>query len=296
MKGAGNKAVLITGCDTGMGHRMARRFDELKMHVFAGCLYPDGDGAKSLKESCSNRLHIVPLDVTKEDQVKEAVAYVKANLPHGERGLYCLVNNAGVFPYSNFDLMTTNMCEEVININLLGPIRVTKYFLPLIKDVEGRIVTITSILARISFPNTAVYAATKRALDGFYTTLNIDLQNEGVHVATVEPGDFSRTTDIMQWTQAHLEDMWKNLSPDDKKAKAHLFEEAKKKSSVQKISPQEQEQNYKLLLEDVEDAMLAEEPYWRYVSAPLKFRTFLWFLRMIPDGLALKFTSSLSRK
>ena len=78
-----------------MGHRMAKRFDEMKMHVFAGCLYPDGKGAQSLKETCSQRLHVVPLDVTNEDQIKEAVAYVKANIPFGEKGksFHCLIKD-----------------------------------------------------------------------------------------------------------------------------------------------------------------------------------------------------------
>lgn len=62
----------------------------------------------------------------------------------------------------------------------------------------GRIVSITSILARLNFPNTSVYTATKHGLDGFFSSLRFDLLNHGIHVATVEPGDFSRTTDIMQ--------------------------------------------------------------------------------------------------
>lgn len=291
MKGAGNKAVFVTGCDTGMGHRMAKRFDEMKMYVFAGCLYPEGTGAKALKESCSERLHIVPLDITNEDQIKEAVAYVKANLPYGERGLYCLVNNAGVLPFTKFELMTIDMCEEAVNINLMGTIRMTKYFLPLISEVQGRIVTITSILARITFPNTTVYSATKHALNGFFTSLRLELSNQGIHVATIEPSDFSRTTDIMQWTQRRIEEVWKKMSPEEQQSKLHLYEETKKHTTVQKAPKEEQERNYKMLLEDVEDAMLAEEPYSRYVSARLTTRIALSLLRMMPEELAFKLIS-----
>ncbi|CAL1277608.1 unnamed protein product [Larinioides sclopetarius] len=129
---ANNKAVFITGCDSGMGHRMARRFDEMGMQVFAGCLQPAGKGALGLKRVCSDRLHIVPIDITNDQQVREAVTYVEANLPPGEKGLYCLVNNAGVLAYTDFELMTPKMCEEVLSINLMGTIRVTKHFLPLI--------------------------------------------------------------------------------------------------------------------------------------------------------------------
>ncbi|GFV23565.1 d-beta-hydroxybutyrate dehydrogenase, mitochondrial [Trichonephila clavipes] len=113
-------------------------------------------------------------------------------------GLYCLINNAGVLAYTDFELMTPKMCEEVININVLGTMLLTKHFLPLICQTPGRIVTITSILARLVYPRVAVYAATKHALSGFFSTLRFELQEKGVHVATVEPGDFSTTTDIMQ--------------------------------------------------------------------------------------------------
>jgi len=282
-KGARNKTVFITGCDTGMGHRMARRFDEMGMHVFAGCLNQGGEGAKSLKESCSSRLHIVQLDISKDDQVKEAVAYVKENLPPEEKGLYCLINNAGVMAYTYLDLMTVKMCEEIIAINLMGTIRVTKHFLPLILQAQGRVITITSIAARIAMARTAVYTATKHALNGFFSCLRYEVQDKGVHVATVEPGDFSRTTDIMQWTQRHLDDMWENLSPSERKEKQHLYDETKRHIHKPKLSASEQETNYTFLLEDVEDAMLAEEPYWRYVSAPSKMKLMLCIIRSLPE-------------
>ncbi|XP_015921241.1 11-beta-hydroxysteroid dehydrogenase type 2-like [Parasteatoda tepidariorum] len=290
-KGAGNRAVFITGCDSGMGHRMARRFDEMGLHVFAGCLQPQSPGAESLRKVCSKRLHIVPIDITKEDQVKEAVAYVKGNLPTGEKGLYGLINNAGVMAYTYLDLLTSEMCEEVIAINMMGTIRVTKHFLPLIAQAQGRIVTITSIVARMPFPLTSVYAATKYALNGFFTSLRYELQDKGVQVAIVEPGDFSRTTDIMQWTRNHLEDMWKNLSPEEQNIKKPMFEQTKRYTAVAKSSPSEQETNYKYLLEDVEDALLAEEPNWRYVSAPLSLRIKLWIIRNLPEEISFKLIS-----
>ncbi|XP_055934762.1 D-beta-hydroxybutyrate dehydrogenase, mitochondrial-like [Argiope bruennichi] len=271
-----------------MGHRMAKRFDELGMVVFAGCLQPEAKGALELKSICSKRLHIVPMDITNDEQVRKAVEYVEANLPPRERGLHCLVNNAGVLAYTDFELMTPKMCEEVLNINLMGTMRVTKHFIPLLCRTPGRIVTITSILARLVYPRVAVYAATKHGLNGFFSALRYELQEKGVHVATVEPGDFSTTTDIMQWTQRHLEEIWNNMSPKEQKSKLHLFEKTKKKVSKTKCSEDEQEKNYGFLLNDVEDAMLSEEPRWRYVSAPRTTRIALWVLRNLPEKWTFK--------
>src|SRR5687767_4910080 len=64
-----NRAVFITGCDTGFGHNLAKRLDNYGFHVYAGCLFPSGEGAKCLQRECSNRLTIVKLDVTKDEDV-----------------------------------------------------------------------------------------------------------------------------------------------------------------------------------------------------------------------------------
>ncbi|KAF8783425.1 D-beta-hydroxybutyrate dehydrogenase like protein [Argiope bruennichi] len=278
-----------------MGHRMARRFDELGMVVFAGCLQPEAKGALELKSICSKRLHIVPMDITNDEQVRKAVEYVEANLPPRERGLYCLVNNAGILAYTDFELMTFRMCEEIINVNLTGTIRVTKHFLPLICRSPGRIVTITSIHARSLYPRTSLYTATKYAQEGFFSSLRYELQEKGVLLSNVEPGNFSRTTDIMQWTQRHLDEMWNNLSPEEQESKSHLFEKTKEtvnRAIRAKSSESEQEANYKYLLPDVEDAVLAEEPQWRYISAPLSLKIVMGLLLRLPE----KWSFALSKK
>ncbi|XP_056016340.1 D-beta-hydroxybutyrate dehydrogenase, mitochondrial-like isoform X2 [Ostrea edulis] len=66
------QGVLITGCDTGFGHYLAKRLDEMEFRVFAGCLEKNGVGAAELMKSCSDRLSVVQLDVTKDDQIKDA--------------------------------------------------------------------------------------------------------------------------------------------------------------------------------------------------------------------------------
>ncbi|KAG8197261.1 hypothetical protein JTE90_007509 [Oedothorax gibbosus] len=295
-KGSANKSVFITGCDTGMGHRMAIRFDELDMNVFAGCLRPNGPGAQKLRTTCSSRLHIVPLDITKEDQVEAAVEYVKANLPDGQRGLYCLINNAGVLTYAGFDLMTFRMTEEVISINLVGTLRVTKHFLPLLYEAPGRIVAVTSILSRFVAPKSSVYCASKYGLEGFFAGLRHDVEHKGIRVSTIEPGDFTHCTDIMQYTRNHLDEMWDNLTPEEQESQRGFFEGVKKSLKREVYSKSDQEKVYKVLLDDVEDAMFVEEPKWRYVSAPWLARFGFWMLRNLPERLIYKLLSRRGKK
>jgi NAD(P)-dependent dehydrogenase (short-subunit alcohol dehydrogenase family) len=78
--------MCFIGCDSGFGHELAKRLDKLGVTVFAGCLFPEGVGANELKSACSNRLHILHLDVTSEDHIQNAVTDVKNSL--GEKSKY----------------------------------------------------------------------------------------------------------------------------------------------------------------------------------------------------------------
>ena len=82
----GTKAVLITGCDTGIGNELAKFLDNCGFHVFAGCLDTSSEGAQRLRVECSANLKLVNMDVTREDHVVHAVSYVMDNLPAGENG------------------------------------------------------------------------------------------------------------------------------------------------------------------------------------------------------------------
>lgn len=75
------RAVLITGCDSGFGHHLAKKLDCMGFTVFAGCLCPEGPGAQSLVEEGSDRMKVLQLDVTKDEDVSLAKDFVQANLP-----------------------------------------------------------------------------------------------------------------------------------------------------------------------------------------------------------------------
>jgi len=64
------KAVLITGCDTGIGHEVARHLDMLGLWVFAGCENTASEGAQRLRVEASPRLQLVNMDVRQEHQVE----------------------------------------------------------------------------------------------------------------------------------------------------------------------------------------------------------------------------------
>ncbi|KAL1472817.1 hypothetical protein MTO96_022722 [Rhipicephalus appendiculatus] len=134
ISGAG-KAVLITGCDTGFGHRLAKRLSRCGFLVFAGCLKNDSDGAEELK-SLSN-VKVLLLDVTKQKQVDDALDTVKENL--GDRVLWSVVTNAGIGSCGLLEWLTMETVTNIFDVNVFGGLRVIKKFLPLLRKSHGRV-------------------------------------------------------------------------------------------------------------------------------------------------------------
>ena len=83
IENAKEKYVFITGCDSGFGKMLAETLDQDGVNVFAACLTEQGE--TTLKEACSSKVKTLRLDVTKQDQISAALAFVEENLPK-ERG------------------------------------------------------------------------------------------------------------------------------------------------------------------------------------------------------------------
>uniref|UniRef100_A0A3Q3IZA4 glycogenin glucosyltransferase n=1 Tax=Monopterus albus TaxID=43700 RepID=A0A3Q3IZA4_MONAL len=134
------KAVFITGCDSGFGNALAKHMHKMGFTVFAGCLLKDkgGKGAKELEEFHSDRMKVVQLDVCSEEQVNQAVEYIKDNLEDSERGLWAVVNNAGMSTFGEVEFTSIDTYKQVSEVNLWGVIRVTKAVLPLIRRAKGK--------------------------------------------------------------------------------------------------------------------------------------------------------------
>ncbi|KAF6726784.1 Retinol dehydrogenase 7 [Oryzias melastigma] len=113
----GDKYVYITGCDSGFGNRLAWHLDELGFRVIAGCYTKEGESA--LRKLSSERLNTVSLDVTKSESVSKAAASIKTLV--GEKGLWAVVNNAGVsVPSGPNDWLTIEDFKSMLAVNLDG--------------------------------------------------------------------------------------------------------------------------------------------------------------------------------
>ncbi|WAQ96288.1 BDH-like protein [Mya arenaria] len=189
------QTVVISGCDTGFGHALTKRLDALGFTVIAGCLDDGGEGASKLRKwSDSGRIHVVKLDVRSDESVQSLVKYTKK---HSEKGVWAVVNNAAVNFLGDVELCTMDQYKSIAEVNQFGVIRMTKAFLPLIRECKGRVINVTSAKGRISLPSNAVYGATKYAIEAFSDVLRLEMRKFGVRVIIVEPGDFGGTTGML---------------------------------------------------------------------------------------------------
>ncbi|XP_038170325.1 retinol dehydrogenase 16 isoform X1 [Arvicola amphibius] len=181
-----DKHVFITGCDSGFGNLLARQLDRRGMRVLAACLTEKG--AEELRNKTSDRLETVILDVTKTESIVAATQWVKERV--GNRGLWGLVNNAGIsIPSGPNEWMNKEDFAKILDVNLLGMIEVTLSMLPLVRKARGRVVNVSSIMGRVSFSGGG-YCISKYGVEAFSDSLRRELSYFGVKVAIVEPGFF----------------------------------------------------------------------------------------------------------
>uniref|UniRef100_A0A669P5L6 3-hydroxybutyrate dehydrogenase 1 n=1 Tax=Phasianus colchicus TaxID=9054 RepID=A0A669P5L6_PHACC len=206
------RAVLITGCDSGFGHLLALRLHRLGFTVFAGCLRPGGEGARRLQREAAadaGRMRVLRLDVTRGRDVLAAKELVLSHLP--ERGFWGLVNNAGISTFGETGWLSMEKYEKFADVNLLGSIRTTLAFLPLLRKYKGRIVFMSSIIAYFTLGN-GIYSMTKAAIEKFCDALRLEMKKFGVQVS--DPGNYARSTKIQPPVSA--EEIWNELSEEEK--------------------------------------------------------------------------------
>lgn len=176
------KAVLITGASTGIGRNMAETLAAEGFHVYAGAR-KDADLAEL---DAIDNITAVRLDVTSQQDVDAAVERVRA----AGRGLWAVVNNAGVGTGAPVAEVTDDELAFVFGVNVVGVVRVTRAFLPLIVESKGRVVTTGSIAGIRSGPGSSVYSMSKHAVEAFTDSLAAELADAGVQVSIIEPGAY----------------------------------------------------------------------------------------------------------
>ena len=184
------KHIVITGVSTGIGFATAAELLRRGYHVF-GSVRKAGD-AQRLQLEFGEAFTPLLFDVTDGQAIGTAVEQVQEIV--GERGLYALINNAGIVIPGPLLVTPLEDFQAQFEVNVFGLLDVTQQFLPLLgarKDAShppGRVINISSVSGKIAYPFMGAYAASKHALEALSDSLRRELMLYGVDVIVIEPG------------------------------------------------------------------------------------------------------------
>lgn len=178
-----NRAILVTGASTGLGRMLAESLASKGYFVYAGARKDKDLAALNAIENIQS----VRLDVTVQSEINAAVQKVT----DGKRGLYAIVNNAGVGLMAPLIELDEKDLDFIFDVNVYGPYRITKAFAPLLIESKGRVVNIGSIAGVQTRTFYGPYSMTKHALEAFTDALAIELARFDIKVSIVDPGGFN---------------------------------------------------------------------------------------------------------
>ena len=184
MKPLDDQWILITGASKGFGRALALTFAEAGGNLIvaarsAGLL----EQLRAQAEACGVECLAVVGDVT-DDSVIESLAEIAV-----EKQLDILVNNAGVVDIQPLEDVSVERIRQVIELNLVAPIKLTKAVLGMFKARRsGTIINVNSAGGRKPVPHHTIYCASKYGLNGFFDTLKLEIKGLGIRVLNVCPG------------------------------------------------------------------------------------------------------------
>jgi NAD(P)-dependent dehydrogenase (short-subunit alcohol dehydrogenase family) len=220
----------------------------------------------------------VKLDVTRQDDIDAAVT----TITKGGRGLYALVNNAGIATLGSVADTSMDEFNLLMDVNVYGPFRMAKAFTPLIAASKGRIANIGSISGVLAPKDLSAYAMSKHAIEAFTDSLALQLAPLGVVVSVVEPGnydsDIGKSATKRTGKESRFTDRSKYKKPDEVAAAVELalFEATPKRRYM--VVPEQREAEVTLRKQIEQLVQLNEGQPYTYDRDAL--------IRMLDEALA----------
>jgi NAD(P)-dependent dehydrogenase (short-subunit alcohol dehydrogenase family) len=175
--------------------------------VLAG--YLPGEDTAPLKQGTSERLALIPIDLTQGESIRAAAETVTRQV--GDAGLYGLVNNAGIGITGPLEFIPMAALRQQLEVNFFGHVALTQALLPQVRRATGRIVNTVSVLGRVVTPFSGPYCASKFAMEAFTDALRLELQPWGIQVVAIQPGIIK--TPIWAKVRDNLDEVEAELPP-----------------------------------------------------------------------------------
>jgi NAD(P)-dependent dehydrogenase (short-subunit alcohol dehydrogenase family) len=179
-EGTVSKAVLITGCSTGIGRSTAEHLAARGWPVYATARRLD-----AVQDLAAKGCKVLALDVCDEGSMRAAVATVE----RAEGAVGVLVNNAGYGQEGAVEEVPIESVRRQFETNVIGLTRLVQLVLPGMRRQHwGKIVNLSSMGGKLVFPGGGFYHATKHAVEALSDALRFEVQGFGVDVIVIEPG------------------------------------------------------------------------------------------------------------
>ena len=175
-----SKAILITGCSSGIGRAAAVHLARAGHTVYASARRPE-----SIADLADTGCKILTLDVTDPGSAAAAVAAVE----RAEGAVGVLVNNAGYGQSGAVEAVPLEAVRAQFDTNVLGYLRMIQLALPeMRRQGSGRIINIGSVAGRVTMPGSGVYSASKHAIEALTDALRFEVRGFGIDVCLIQPG------------------------------------------------------------------------------------------------------------
>lgn len=176
-----DKAILITGCSSGIGLCVAQGLKVRGWRVFATARQ-----SADVERLRAGGLESLPLDLRDSDSVRAAVAEI---LDRTDGRLEALFNNGAYGQPGAVEDLSREALREQFETNLFGTQELTNHVIPVMRrQGGGRILYNSSVLGLVALPYRGAYVASKFALEGLADTLRLELVGTGIHICLIEPG------------------------------------------------------------------------------------------------------------
>ncbi len=184
------KVAVVTGSSSGMGYETSLILARNGFFTYATMRKLGGEGgSKQLSNIAKDEnlpLEIIQLDVNSDKSVTDAINRIAKE---NDGRLDIVVNNAGYDLMGALEETSIDEIKAQFETNFFGAVRVMQAVIPIMREQKsGKIVNITSLGGRISFPLNSAYHATKFALEGLSESIQYELEPFGIKIIIVEPG------------------------------------------------------------------------------------------------------------
>src|SRR5580692_9574309 len=272
MANSESKDVVVTGVSTGIGWGTTKVLVSKGFRVFGSVRKPAD--ADRLHREFGNGFVPLMMDITDAEAVHQAAQKVGSMI--GGRNLVGLVNNAGIVVSGPLLYLKPSEYRRQLEVNMVSPLVVIQAFAPLLatdkkrQGPAGRIVNITSSVAKVAIPLLGAYSASKFGLEGMSDALRRELMLLGIDVVIIEPG----TVNTAMYDKGEKEDLSEFKQTEYWEAVQNFQKFIVVEARNNGLPPER-------LGEAVHVALTTEKPKARYAVVPQRFKN--WTLpRLLP--------------